>query len=87
MMLIGGTIHKSLSHTPYMHKVYNVFSTSNAVQLPILNLFDELWGIGLDRIQVGLGIRIRLQCKKIIVEVELVSSSFCLSRLLYISVI
>ena len=50
--------------TPYMYEVDQVFFTANAVELPILNLFDELWRISLDGVQVGLGIRIRLHTRK-----------------------
>ena len=46
-----------------MYKVDQIFSTADTVELPILHLFDELWRIGLDRVQVGLGIRIRLYAR------------------------
>jgi hypothetical protein len=47
MSIISNT-HNDHSLTPYVHKVDHVFSTADAVEFPILNLFNELWRISLD---------------------------------------
>ena len=46
--------------TPHMDDIDHIISTPHAVEFSILRLFDELWRISLDRVQVGLRVGIRL---------------------------
>ena len=56
-----------------MEKVYAVVSTAYFVQLAILGSSDQHWRSTLDGVQVGLGIRVRLENK--MSESELVVES------------
>lgn len=51
---------QSGSLTPHMHEIDHVIALSYSVQFSVFDALDKLWWRSLDRVQVLLGVRIRL---------------------------